>query len=205
LNIRIAFLEYGRSKVPFFLIEGRYENEAGSEGTEQRARLQAYHTLLSGAMGHVFGNNPVWHFSGPGLYPTSLTWQEALDSRGARSMTVLNDLFASRSWWALTPDLTNTLLTGGFGSGHDRALAARANDRSFAIVYLPSVRTVQVDLGQLAGPRVEVRWYDPAAGRYSVVSGSPLAAAGSRSLRPPGPNDSGFGDWVLILESRGGR
>lgn len=200
-----AFREYGRSRMPFFLIEGRYENEAGSEGTEHRVRAQAYHALLSGAMGHVFGNNPVWHFSGPGLYPTPLTWQQALNSRGAQSMTHLHELFVSRSWWTLQPDMANTFLTGDLGSGQDRAVAARAGDGSFALAYLPTVRTVHANLGQLAGPRVSARWYDPADGTYSVAKGSPFTASGPQSLRPPGPNSSGFGDWVLVLESRGDR
>jgi hypothetical protein len=197
-----AFREYGRSKTPFFLIEGRYENEAGGQGTEQRVRLEAYHALLSGAMGHVFGNNPVWHFSGPGLYRTSLTWQQALDSRGARSMTVLNNLFATRSWWTLIPDQENTLLTAGVGSGHDRAVAARAGDGSFAIAYLPSVRVVNVDLSRLTGSRVDARWLDPSNGAYFEIAGSPFKASGVQTFRPSGQNSSGFGDWVLVLVSR---
>lgn len=199
-----ASREYHRSGMPFFLIEGRYENEAGSEGTAQRVRSEAYHALLSGAMGHVFGNNPIWHFSGPGLYPVSLTWQQALDSPGARSMTALYDLFATVSWWTLIPDQANDLLTGGVGSGRDRAVAARAGDGSVAIAYLPSVRPVVVDLGRLAGPRVAAHWYDPASGAYAATAGAPFPASGSRSFRPPGHNSSGFGDWVLVLKSRDG-
>ena len=196
---------YGQSEMPFLLIEGRYENEGGSEGSEHRVRVQAYHALLSGAMGHVFGNNPMWHFSGPGLYRTSQTWQESLDSPGARSMAHLKNLFASRAWWTLEPDAANALLTNGLGDGHERAVAARAADRSFAIAYLPSVRPLRIDLTRLAGPRVDARWLDPANGSYSEAAASPFPAVGVRTFRPAGPNSSGFGDWVLILVSRGER
>jgi hypothetical protein len=196
-----SLAQYARSdQKPFFYLEGRYENEA-NEGTEQRMRVQAYHALLSGAAGQVFGNNPIWHFNGPGLYPTSLTWQQALNGRGSQSMTHVRTLFAPRSWWTLQPDASNTVLTGGLSSGQDRAVAARAADRSFAIAYMPSVRTVTVNLGQLTGPSVTARWYDPASGTYTTVPGSPFAASGSQTFRPATNNASNFGDWALVLES----
>jgi hypothetical protein len=198
----VALETYGRSRLPFFLIEGRYENEGGPEGTAQRARAQAYHALLSGAMGHVFGNNPVWHFSGPGLYETSSNWQEALDSPGAQSMRHLRALFAAHRWWMLTPDFANSLLTDGLGDGHDRAVAAHADDRSFAVAYLPTARSVRVNLAQLAGPRIDARWMDPSDGAYTVVPGSPFSASGVRAFEPSRANASGAGDWVLVLESR---
>jgi hypothetical protein len=110
-------------------------------------------------------------------------------------------LFAPRSWWNLQPDASNATLTAGLSSGQDRAVLARASDRSFAIAYLPSVRTVTVNLGQLAGPNVTARWYDPANGSYSTVTGSPFPASGSQNFRPAGSNSSSFGDWALVLES----
>ena len=196
-----SLTQYARADAkPFFFLEGRYENEA-NEGTEQRVRVQAYHALLSGAAGQVFGNNPIWHFNGPGLYPTSLTWQQALNGRGSQSMSHVRTLFAPRSWWTLQPDASNTTLTAGLSSGQDRAVAARASDRSFAIAYMPSVRTVTMNLSQLAGPNVNARWYDPANGSYTAVTGSPFPAAGSQTFRPAGNNTSNFGDWALVLES----
>lgn len=124
--------QYARpQRMPLFLIESAYENE--HEVTERRLRTQAYHALLCGAAGQVFGNNPVWHFNGPGLYPTPVTWQEALDSRGARSMTHLRALLAGMSWWLLEPDSDNSLLVDGSGPEEQQAVAARARDRSFAM------------------------------------------------------------------------
>ena len=195
-----ALAQYTRPECrPFFLLESAYENEHGA--TEQRLRTQAYQAVLSGAAGQAFGNNPVWHFDGPGIYPISVTWQEALDSRGAQSMTHLHDLFTSVPWWLLEPDMGGTLLTGGVGAEDERAVAARAADGSFAILYLPSSRDVTVDLAQLGGSEVSARWYDPANGQYSAVIGSPFPATGPRRFRPdPSNNSSGFDDWVLVLD-----
>lgn len=198
--VSFAFAEYARSTMPFFLIEAQYEE--GSSGGSQTMRAQAYQAVLSGAMGHVYGNNPVWHFNAPTwANPSGVTWQQALNSQGARSMTHVAALFAPRSWWTLVPDTNNTLLIGGVGSGADRAVAARAGDRTFAIAYTPYVRTLNIALGQLAGPRVNARWFDPTSGAYATVPGSPFLASGSQTFTPAGNNASGYGDWVLVLES----
>jgi hypothetical protein len=117
-------------------------------------------------------------------------------------MTHLHDLLTGIPWWLLEPDTDNTFLTSGLASGFERAVASRTADRSLAVLYLPTSREITVDLGQLAGPQVTARWYDPASGRFSDVSGSPFPASGLRRFMPEPRNSSGFDDWVLILESR---
>jgi hypothetical protein len=194
--------QYARpNRLPFFLIESAYENE--HETTEQRLRTQAYQAILSGAAGQIFGNSPIWHFAGPGLYPAPVTWRQALGSRGAQSMTHLRNLLMGVPWWLLEPDLDHTLLTEGIGPEERRAVAARTADRSLAIVYLPDRREITLDLGQLAGPDVAARWYDPAEGRFVSVAGAPFPASGSRRFGGDlGRNSSGFEDWVLLLRSQ---
>lgn len=66
------------AKFPFLLLEGRYENERDTGSW--LVRSQAYQTLLTGAAGHVFGNNPVWHFGAGGMFPSELTWKDSLNS-----------------------------------------------------------------------------------------------------------------------------
>jgi len=207
--------EYQRTPLmPVFLIEGRYENEdnTNGNGTEQQVRVQAYQALLSGAMGQVFGNNPIWHFSSTATaFPSSQPdWKLWLNSPSTMSMVSLRNLLVPRSWWLLVPDTTNALLTPSVGSGvpYDLAVAAKASDSSFAIVYMPSARQVTVNLGQMAGPKVTARWYDPASGLFSTTAivGSPfLTSSGSHVLTPPAvanASTSGtFTDWVLVLES----
>jgi hypothetical protein len=196
-----ARAQYARPEgMPFFLLESAYENE--HDATEQRLRTQAYQALLSGAAGQVFGNNPIWHFDGPGLFSAPVTWQEALDSRGAQSMSHLHDLLTTMPWWQLEPDTDHTLLTDGLGPDDARAVAASTADGSLAMVYIPDRREITLDLARLAGPLVEARWYDPADGRFEAVAGSPFSTTGSRRLGPQtDSNGAGFDDWVLILES----
>ena len=186
-------------QLPFFLIESYYENEAGV--TEQDLRAQAYAAALSGGGGQVFGNNPIWHFSGAGLYPAPYTWQEALGSSGSRDMSYLEELLSALPWWKLRPDLSEKFLRSDGRGGDGRAVAATAADGSFAIVYVPDRRAISVDLDQLTGPSVRARWFDPSAGSFSAPLREGLRAAGIYSFIPNGENQSSFDDWVLLLES----
>lgn len=183
---------------PSFLIESAYENEHGAD--EQRVRMQAYQAVLSGLSGHIYGNNPIWHFDGPGLHPTSTTWQEELDSPGARSMSVLKELMSSQDWWLLEPDLDGSFLVGGAGRAGSRAVAAMAADGSYALVYVPSSRRIALDLGRMGGNQVAAQWFDPSTGQVAPSEGSPFAP-GIRFFGPKRENGSGFRDWVLILSS----
>jgi hypothetical protein len=185
--------------MPFFLMESAYEFEHGAD--EHRIRIQAYQAILSGAFGHLFGNNPIWHFEGPGLHPETMTWREALDSPGTRSMEVLLEFVSSIKWWQLVPDSRNRLLVGGIGNDMKRAVAAAAADGSFAVVYMPDNDGVTVDLTRLSASLVEARWRDPTDGKVTPVDGTPFAA-GKQEFKPPRNNGRGYPDWILELVPR---
>jgi hypothetical protein len=164
-------------------------------------RTQAYHALLTGAIGHVFGNGPIWHFNAPTApFRQPMPWTEALGQPGTVSMMHLWNIFSARKWWTLEPDADNELLIGGIGTGDQRAVAAIGENRLFAIAYVPEPRTVQLDLRRLAGPRVNAVWVNAATGAHSAAAGSPFAGDAAQSLTPPtqGASDA---DWVLLLDS----
>jgi len=189
--IASAFQEYARSTMPFFLIEGEYESDGA---TAPGVRQQAYQAVLSGGSGQLMGNASVWNM-------LDNSWRLEMDSAGARTLTHLRTLLESRSWSDLQPDVSNVLLTGGIETGASRAAAALTSDRSYALIYTPSVRTLTLDLGQFAGPNVATRWYDPTTGAYAAIAGSPVAASRIWTSTPSGSNAGGAGDWVLVLES----
>lgn len=192
-----AIREYSMDRgMPFFLMESAYEFEHVAD--EYRIRIQAYQAILSGAFGHLFGNNPIWHFGGPGLHPHAMEWKDALDSPGARSMTVLFDFVSSIKWWLLDPDSKNRLLVDGIGNDMTRAVAAKAKDGSFAVVYMPTNRGVTVDLARLSTSPVHARWRDPTSGEVTTVEGSPFAAETHR-FKPPRSNARSYPDWILEL------
>jgi hypothetical protein len=193
--------EYRRSELPFFLMESAYEGEHSV--STRRLRIQAWQALLAGATGQLFGNNPIWHFSGPGLFPASQTWRQALDSPGARSMTVVSKVFGALPWWRLTPDEAGTrLILAGRGGGDERAVAALSCDGQWGLMYLPARRPVTVDLRAFAGSKVTFTWIDASSG--ASVPASPRSANVRRdiSLEPPGRNAAGDSDWLLRMVAR---
>jgi hypothetical protein len=194
--------EYNRATMPVFMAEANYEFEHNftDPGTPPILRRQEYWTMLSGAAGQLYGS----------LYTVRLPagWQSQLDTPAALQVENLLKVFGPRQWYGLAPDQNHTLLTAGYGTydpnttvaGSDYATAALTADRSLAIVYIPSSRTISVDMSRFAAP-VAARWFDPTNGSFVTVVGSPLVNAGSMQLAPPGPNAEGTTDWVLILET----
>ena len=185
--------------MPFFLMESAYEFEHNAD--EYRIRIQAYQAILSGAFGHLYGNNPIWHFGGPGVQRQTMPWKEALNSPGAKSMEGLIAFISSIKWWLLEPDSKNSLLVDGMGKEMGRAVAAMAKDGSYAVVYIPSDNGVTVDLARLSATSVHARWSDPASGEETDVEGSPFKAERT-VFKPPELNSRGYPDWILELTSQ---
>jgi hypothetical protein len=178
-----------RPTKPNFLIESSYEGEHNSSAVQ--IRRQAYWAILSGAFGQVFGNRPIWLFD-PG-------WQAALESTGSSDMMRWGRLFRSRRWFDLVPDQKHVVVTGGLGefNGLDYLSAARTVDGTLVMAYMPSARTVTIDMTQIAGRTARVSWMDPSTGKSR--NAGRFTTVGSREFTPPRS-----GDWVLILHSDAG-
>jgi Protein of unknown function (DUF4038)/Putative collagen-binding domain of a collagenase len=184
---------------PIFLIESGYEHESNDQrgGAAHRVRRQSYGAILSGAlMGHAYGHREVWRFSSK--------WREGIADVGSKQMRHARDLFASRAWWKLRPDLENELVP----SRIDRvspgdvnwAAAARANDGSFALVYLPANRAVVVDVTKVAA-QTKASWFDPADGSTQSAADKPWRNTPWKEFTPPAKNAAGDGDFVLLFEA----
>jgi chitodextrinase len=197
--------DYNRPQAPpTFLVEANYEFEhnADDEGTPEILRRQEYWSLLGGAAGQFYGNHWTW--------PFLEGWQDHLDTTGSVQMAHVVSLFDRQPWFDLIPDQSHSVVTAGYGTyADDGALgdsdyltAARTPDGALVMAYMPTRRTITVDMSTLGAPAF-ASWYDPSAGVYAAVKGSPLPNAGSRSFTPPGPNADGDGDWVLVLDAPG--
>ncbi len=196
--------EYQRRPIrPFILIESTYEGEHNS--TPDQIRRHAYWSMLGGACGQFLGNNPIWHFDGPGLYPVETTWKEALDGAGSRDMARLRALFIGLPWHRLEPEKNHEIVTEGYGEGVAMALTARTADKRLSITYVPSTgtesRKLTVDLAQFSGP-ITARWYNPADGRWTSIQDAPLPNRGLHPFITPGDNGNRTNDWLLVLEVR---
>ncbi|MGA2254209.1 MAG: DUF4038 domain-containing protein, partial [Thermoguttaceae bacterium] len=183
-----------------------YEGEHNS--TPDQIRRQAYLTMLGGACGQFLGNNPIWHFDGPGLFPTKTTWKEALDGTGSRDMARLRDLFLGVAWYRLKPEQNHAVVTGGYGEGIATALTAQTADKRLAVTYIPSTgtesRSLTIDLAQFSGP-VNARWFNPTNGHWKAITEEPLANRDFHTFQTPGDNGTRTNDWLLVLEVLGQR
>lgn len=192
-----------RPIVPTYLLEGHYELEkVGTPwdyGNPLVLRRQQYWAMLSGGKGQLYGNAFIWTFM-PG-------WQSYLDTEGVKQFMIWKSFFQSIPWWDLVPDQAHTVVTAGLGTfgsqetrvtNSDFCTVSRTPDGAFVAAYLPTVRTITVNMANLKGS-ASAKWFDPTDGDYRTVSGEPFANSGMRKFTPPGKNHDGAGDWVLLL------
>jgi Protein of unknown function (DUF4038)/Putative collagen-binding domain of a collagenase len=183
---------------PVVLGESHYDGEWGPQPHDFTMRKQAYWALLSGAAGHAYGAQGMYGWADP---QWGMSLQAAMNYASTAHMKHVSDLFTARQWQRLVPDLGGAVMTGGTGAGVDYAATARTSDGSLVIAYIPTGRTVTIDMNRLSG-RVTARWFDPTNGKHAAIAAR-LANSGSRSFTTPGRNAIGHGDWVLVLETGG--
>jgi hypothetical protein len=194
---------------PTYLLEAHYELEKVGEpwdyGNPFVLRRQAYWAMLSGGKGQLYGNAFIWTFM-PG-------WQHYLDTEGVTQFTVWKNFFESIPWQNLVPDQTHRVVTAGYGtfgdlqtrvSTSDYCTASKTPDGSFVVAYMPTERTITVDMANLKAPAI-AKWFDPSDGAYTTISGGPFANKGTREFTSPGKNHDGESDWVLLLAAEKGK
>jgi len=171
--------------MPFLLIESTYEGEHNA--SEVQVRRQAYWAVLCGGFGHVFGNRPIWLFDNG--------WQDALNASGSIAMMYWGKIFNSRKWYDLVPDQKHEVITEGLGEfrGLDYLSAAQTIDGSCVIAYMPSRRTITVDMSKINGTKAKAWWFDPQTGK--ATSAGEFETNGIEDFTPPKE-----GDWVLVLD-----
>jgi hypothetical protein len=219
--------EYNRAAFkPVFMVEANYEFERDVEGLPRNLRRQEYWTMLSGAAGQVYGSAYTWQLAKdweskidtPGVVQLHFMknlfverkWYELVPDQDhsvvVAGYDLLSELLGKLVVYARTLQLPFDLVTRltrhaplASVSTNTFASAARAADGTLVMVYLPSIRTLTIDMSKLAGSAT-ARWYDPTTGQYSEIEGSPFSNVELRQFRPPGNNATDDGDWVLILE-----
>ncbi|MFZ0301575.1 MAG: DUF4038 domain-containing protein [Terracidiphilus sp.] len=194
---------------PTYLLEAHYELEKVGEpwdyGNPSVLRRQEYWAMLSGGKGQLYGNAFIWTFM-PG-------WKYFLDTPGVTQFTIWKHFFESLPWQDLVPDQTHTVVTAGLGtfgslqtrvSKSDFCSASKTLDGSFVVAYMPTVRTITVNMASMKVPAI-AKWLDPSNGAYTTIPGGPFANKGTQTFTPPGKNHDGDGDWVLLLAAVKGK
>jgi len=177
---------YGRPARPFVLIETIYESE--HDATPDQIRRQAWQAMLSGAAGQFFGNNPIWHFDGPTLFPFTGDWKQALDSTGSRDMARLAGFFAALEWCTLEPrPNAGAAITMATAPGGTTVIYVAGNGTAAA-------QDVTLPVPALAAPQ----WFNPARDEPLRPIQSVGATGGGTHVRTPGDNGTGTNDWVIV-------
>lgn len=186
--------DYNRKPTkPVFLGESGYEGESNDKrgGTPLRVRREAYWAVLSGAFGNVYGS-AAWTFT--------KGWQDWLKAPAANQMKYFQSFFTARKWYELKPDFNHQILVGGYEGGTEMAVAAATSDGTFAAVYMPSARTVKLDLTKL-GHNPKIQWLDPTNGEIQPIRESLTGKNDQASFTPPAKPSGQDNDWVLSLDS----
>ncbi len=188
---------------PVISIEGLYENERDvplAPG-DPYLRYQSWGALMAGAVGHVFGNNPRWHFDTRGIFPAPGTWQLSLFDpdgvldRGTVEMGHLATFVAREDLAMAPPDVSGRLVTRSDGE-----LPAEGRlGRDVAYVYLPDGTTAHIDISALGTGVVAITRFDPTTGRFEADE--PPTEDGGDLVLSPVRNGQGATDWVVILRT----
>jgi hypothetical protein len=181
-------------------MEPPYENHPTGSRTPRidshQVRKAAYWNMLAGAAGHGYGALDLfWLYKdSDGPFPRNgfQHWRKALAYEGSRQVGYMRRLFELRPWYKLVPD--QALLAAG--QGEDLVRAARAEDGSFAIAYLPTGKPVSIKMDRITGKAVKAQWYDPRKGTWRAIGTFP--STGVRAFTAPSRGEKD--DWVLVLE-----
>jgi len=130
----------------------------------------------------------------------SPTWQNQLSSAGSVGQSWLGKLFRSREFWKTVPDLNNSVVTAGYGSGSTLSVDSRSSDGQTIIAYIPNgnAATLTVDMSKVTSSSGTAKcwWFSPSSGATTLIGS--YANSGTQNFTPPDSND-----WVLVIDDVG--
>ncbi len=189
---------------PFINLEPPYE-DIFSYTTRQRfseyaiRRALYWSLLISPTAGVTYGGHGVWGWDDGTAFPIAHEvfglprhWREALVMPVAEQLQHIFKLFSAIPWWRLypAPDLLN------FQPGkHNPDLfitAARTDDGSLAMIYIPTTTTLNINTLSLK-PDLPAAWFNPRTGE-SIPYASTIKRSGQIKVDTPDTTD-----WVLIF------
>ena len=164
------------------------------------SRRAGYWSMLAGACGHTYGNHNIWQMWLPGRTPISAArtpWTQSLDYPGAFQAGYMKVFFESFDWQKLVPK-QDIVQNAPQDAGKDM-VAAVASDGSFLLVYTPYGADFTLDLNDLKGKEIDIRWFNPSIGEY--IEAGTVEKTATMDFDPPSDEKRG-NDWVLVLTGR---
>lgn len=168
-----------------------------SEATDIRRIM--YWNVFAGAAGQTYGCHAVWQMYDLDKSPINAPlkpWKLSLDLEVANQVKHIKKLMLSRPYFDRLPD--QSLIASAQLDDEFYITATRGNDGSFAFIYFPNGKSIQLNLTLMTGESFKTTWFDPRTG-VEIKSEKNLMK-GSNVLVSP-PSEGRGNDWVLILDA----
>lgn len=169
--------------------------ELGYSYTEDIRKIM-YWNVFAGAAGQSYGCHAVWQMytldrepiNGP-LKP----WQKSLDLPMANQVKHLKNLLLSKPYFSRIPDFD--IVVSSQEEDENFVMATRDQEGTYAMIYFPSGKSVDIDLSLLNLGNPKQTWYDPRTGVYFPSTEKHLTNSINK-INPPSKGN----DWILIID-----
>ncbi|OXB07426.1 glycoside hydrolase family 140 protein [Flavobacterium pectinovorum] len=165
--------------------------------TENDVRRYGYWSVFAGAAGYTYGHNAVMQMFRKGdkpAYGNKELWNSAINAPGAGQMVYIKKLMLSFPYLERIPD--QTLITNQ-GEKYDYLVATKGE--KYALIYTYNGRKMILNMGKIAGDKVNASWYNPRNGKETKIG--IIENKGTKEFQPLGDKKDG-NDWVLILRTK---
>lgn len=196
--------DYGKTPVkPCLDGELRYEDHPVNWKPENGwfddfdVRQGEYWALFAGAHGITYGCHDIWQFLSNkhmAISSARTYWKDALDLPGSFQMLYIRKLIESRPYLNRIPD--QSIINGDPGSGADHIQACKGSDGGYAFIYIPTGKTVEINLNKISGKKTLAYWFNPGNGHAKKIGA--YKNTGVMKFTPPSQGRGS--DWVLVLD-----
>jgi hypothetical protein len=162
-------------------------------------RKLAYWQVFAGAAGHTYGCHAVWQMYDEGRVPVNSpqhTWKESLELTGGRQMGYVRKLMESRPMLERIPDQSMVLGENDPMEGYYIS-ANRSSKGTFAFIYTPFGRVLNLNTTNLKGGSLNVSWFNPRTGEMTTAV--KMEKQPEMAFMPPSKGEGM--DWVLVLDA----
>lgn len=165
--------------------------------TDNDIRRYAWWSVFSGGCGFTYGHNSVMQFyktqSQAGAYGARQSWDEALNSAGAKQMKHLKYLAIKYGFHRLIP-AAEKVTDQGIKYDYQPVLIGE----NLLLVYTYNGRSISLDTEATDLKKGKFSWYSPRTGEQSKKKS---IQKNQYTFNPPGEVQNG-NDWVLIIEMK---
>ncbi|MBX2922846.1 MAG: glycoside hydrolase family 140 protein [Chitinophagaceae bacterium] len=173
-------------------------NPANGYFRDYEVRKQLYRSVFSGGFGVTYGHHSVWQFynsSVEKLNYADMYWYDAIDRPAAFQAGYLRKLIESRPYLNRIPD-TSLVISGQGNTNASHIEAFRDADGSYAMIYLPIGKQIEINTALIKAKRIKAWWFNPGTGKVEKT----ISFKATATHWVTSPSLGAKNDWVLVLD-----